>query len=370
MSIIVAVLLIFLSIGASRGYLVLAKRVRPIGKYELGVIAGSVPCFVAALILTVLWYGSHSAPPITYASRQAQPLKQDHAAEPSAGQCFYYDAFREIVCMPRQGQPQRWSGDTPPFIGDTNDCERGSCVILPSESPPPAPAPQPSRPPREWETQAAPEGEAHSRPHLKPRDITLNAERPPTLDQLLERLPFGTAAFNTPDATRVGKMFTVQAVLKTGEIPPEVIKSIITEEGQVTTAHLRVSDRMTATLTGGTAFDISAASPIEQMTSKNAPTEWDWQVTPKTVGVQTLILSFNALINIDGKDGFRTVNTLRKHIKVDVAWPQTFSEWLAWIKDTVAGLQSIWVILAAAVVGGLGWIRHQKKPVSSGNDVT
>jgi hypothetical protein len=56
-------------------------------------------------------------------------------------------------------------------------------------------------------------------------------------------------------------------------------------------------------------------------------TTWTWNVTPKTAGTQYLILLFDAVITLNGKDANRNVRTLTHPIEVDVGWPETPSEW-------------------------------------------
>jgi hypothetical protein len=75
---------------------------------------------------------------------------------------------------------------------------------------------------------------------------------------------------------------------------------------------------MSATLSGGGAFDISPSGPQTQWIDREEVTTWVWSLAPKTAGTQYLILSFDALITENGKDGTRNVNILRRKIEVEV----------------------------------------------------
>ena len=142
------------------------------------------------------------------------------------------------------------------------------------------------------------------------------------------------------------------------------IKTTIKEPGSVKVAELQVSDRVVATLHGGSSFDISPAGPREQWVSNADPTVWTWDVTPKIAGDnQVLILSFDAIINVNNKDGKRTVNTFTRRINVDVGWPTTVCEWLDLIKKTGENSSWIWASILIPVVGGAwAWIKRRRKP--------
>jgi hypothetical protein len=127
------------------------------------------------------------------------------------------------------------------------------------------------------------------------------------------------------------------------------LKVSTNEPGNVETADLKISDRMVATLIGGSAFDVSPSGPQEQWVSDVEPTTWTWQVTPKIVGDQVLMLSFDAIISINDKDGRRTVNTLERHIKVGVGWPETVTEWLDVVKKTDENVSWIWLSLVLPI---------------------
>ena len=118
---------------------------------------------------------------------------------------------------------------------------------------------------------------------------------------------------------------------------------------------------MVATLSGGSAFNVSPSGPQEQWVSDKETTDWIWHATPKAVGEQVLILKLDALISINGRDDRRTINTFRRQISVDVGWPETVGEWLELIKKTGENLSWIWVTLLIPIGGGVwAWVKRRK----------
>src|SRR5262249_32616547 len=153
---------------------------------------------------------------------------------------------------------------------------------------------------------------------------------------------------NVPEHMRVSKTRTLQAKLAVSIAPDELIARI-TEPGKKESAPLLVSNKMSATLSGGGAFDIAPSGPQTQWSSSHQETLWAWEVTRKQQGMQELTLAFDAHITVDGKEGMRTVNTLTRKIEVEVAWPETLSEWLKFIKETGENLGWLWATILVPV---------------------
>lgn len=183
------------------------------------------------------------------------------------------------------------------------------------------------------------------------------------VDQALMKLPTGSVAFNVPERTRVGKPLIIEAILST-ILKPADLALLIKEVGKAEAASLKISNRMVATLSGGSAFDIAATSSADQLISDKDMTSWTWLVTPKTVGEQLMILSLDVVISINGKEDKRTITTFKQRIDVDVGWPQTWGEWLDLLKKTG---ESVWWIGAAIVtISGVvwGWFTHRARRIT------
>jgi hypothetical protein len=184
---------------------------------------------------------------------------------------------------------------------------------------------------------------------------------PRTVDEALESLRSASVAFNSPDKARVDEQFIVEAKLST-QLHPVEMEVLIGDPGHHEVATLKVSDRMAATLSGGSAFEVAPAGPQEQWISDKETTDWNWQVSPKRGGEQFLILSFDALISVNGKEDKRTINTFKRRISVDVSWPQTAMEWLEFVKKTGEDISWIWATLLVPVGGGIwAWIKRRSR---------
>jgi hypothetical protein len=161
------------------------------------------------------------------------------------------------------------------------------------------------------------------------------------VEQALGNLLLANVRFNVPKHIPMGRTRTIQAKVSaimnentfTERIPPAD-----RDEAQT----LRVSHRMYATLNGGGGFDVSPIGRQLQYLSKKDETSWLWEVTPKQIGTQELTLVFEVYISIDGKDGTRTVRTLTPTIEVDTPWPENFTEWLKFIKETGENMGWLW----------------------------
>jgi hypothetical protein len=155
-------------------------------------------------------------------------------------------------------------------------------------------------------------------------------------------------AFNVPEYMRVTKTQIIQAKLAIHMTPDELIATL-TEPGKKESQPLLVSNQMSATLSGGGAFEVSPSGPQTQWIGKMQETSWAWEVTPKQSGTQELTLAFDAHITVGGKEGTRTVNTLTRKIEVEVAWPESLSEWLKFVKETGENLGWLWATILVPV---------------------
>lgn len=96
-----------------------------------------------------------------------------------------------------------------------------------------------------------------------------------------------------------------------------------------------------------------------QFVSSEEPNIWQWEVTPKLAGQQALLLTFDVLIEVDKKEGFHNVNTLRQLITIEVGWPETPQEWADWFKKWVEYGGWLWTALLVPV--GLLALRNWRK---------
>jgi hypothetical protein len=202
-----------------------------------------------------------------------------------------------------------------------------------------------------------------------PPPSTVQAEPPPPdarhedwseLDTALNALIGGNLAFNTPEHMSLRKSQIIEAKISVN-LPADVLLRQLSEAGNKVSAGLLVADRMAATLSGGGAFDVSPSGPLEQLISHQQVTSWTWEVTPKEVGTQYLILSFDAMLTVGGKEGIRNINTFKRPIEVEVGWPETPDEWFQWFRTLFENISWLWVTLLVPVALWI-WNRFRKPP--------
>jgi hypothetical protein len=164
------------------------------------------------------------------------------------------------------------------------------------------------------------------------------------LDEALDKLIAANIAFNNPQRMTVNHARIIEVQLST-KLSPEELKAQLTEVGSKETAGLKVGDSMSVTLNGGAAFQVAPAGPQVQGISRKQVTTWKWNVTPKMLGTQYLILSFDAIITLNGKDAIKNVRTLTEAIEVEVGLPETPGEWFELSKKWFENISWLWATL-------------------------
>lgn len=176
------------------------------------------------------------------------------------------------------------------------------------------------------------------------------------VDRLLDKLEFGSIAFNAPSNININDSHQIQLLLSFAATVEELKQSII-KEGEKIGATIRVSDRMEARLTGHM-FQIAAITPEIQAVSKSQETEWRWEIHPKEEGQHSLHLTLTALLEIDGHNTPRAIRTFERNIEITVTKTQRFKRFF---KDN---WQWLW---AAILVPVCGWLWNRKKAADKAN---
>jgi hypothetical protein len=207
-------------------------------------------------------------------------------------------------------------------------------------------------------------------PNLSPSIDTIAPSEMPkagAVDEVLAALTPGFAAFNTPERARLGEPLVIEARVS-GRLPPEALRALVGEAGRVESAPLRLSPRMSATLNGGTAFDIQPSGPQEQWVSEQSGAVWTWAVTPKRDGEQVLILSFDAFITVAGKEGRASIGVLKRRIAVDVDPLRRIASWLDVAKEI--GGNAYWFLTVLVIPAGFYlWRRVRRRAAEPPRDI-
>ncbi len=175
------------------------------------------------------------------------------------------------------------------------------------------------------------------------------------IDAILKQTLGASIAYNKPESMKLDQTATIELLLNPSESPQDLSTQVV-EPGQVVSASIQITPRMKALLfpADNSAFIIK---PIhdnpEQLISTTDTTRWAWLVTAKKGGTQQLTLVIYRLVEYEGQDYWREVQTYKADIVVEV----TFSTWFE-------SLDWKWIasaILIPLLVAAWGWFRNKKK---------
>jgi len=213
-----------------------------------------------------------------------------------------------------------------------------------------------------WDRESAPSAEPTLSPTSTRPTVTAQPAQPAPgdsseVEDVLESLELVNVAFNAPRTMHLNEPVVIQLVLSGGRTI-EQLQEELTALGEQEGEQIRASDTMEAQLTGP-GFDIAPVTPEIQLVSKEAVTEWQWEVEPTKTGERRLHLALSALIDLGGKDRTYTVRTFERTLVVKV----TFGERLqTFIGDN---WQWLWTALLIPIVGlVLRWRQRRKLPPS------
>jgi hypothetical protein len=187
----------------------------------------------------------------------------------------------------------------------------------------------------------------------------------------------GSFSFIAPITMQLEEGFTVKLVLNLSQTPNEVASAIVatsglptsqttpgqpvTEQGnpvQIVSSRIEITPRMQALLISKDpdAFTIQSLhhDPI-QMVGTTSNTEWEWDITAKKEGNQELVVIIYQLVRIGNEEDWRTVETQREDINVQVSITQRLKA-LDW--KWGAGYL---LALIGAFVGVLNYLNNKKK---------
>lgn len=157
---------------------------------------------------------------------------------------------------------------------------------------------------------------------------------PPVLagaDLALARLPWQELIYKAPARMEFGSKGEVDVALGGNRTFPE-LSQLLQSSSSAVGQRVLVSARMRAHLTGN-GFQVVANTPEVQIVSTKEPTGWHWQIKANEYGPQTLYLSLNALLTVDGKDSEKSVRTFEHKVVVGVnsvaaAWTLAERHWV------------------------------------------
>ena len=177
----------------------------------------------------------------------------------------------------------------------------------------------------------------------------------PTVDQLLDKLDLGQAAFGAPNAMNLRDVGAVTLNVVHSASSSELLEEI-RRTGLNLSQPIKIGKRMQAKLTGHN-FNIKSLNELVQAVSRREPTVWKWEIHPTSEGTHDLHLSLSVLLNVDNRDTPRTIETFSKSVEVKVTHQQRLSRF--WDNN--------WPWLGATVlIPFLTWMLRRRKSPSRG----
>ena len=146
----------------------------------------------------------------------------------------------------------------------------------------------------------------------------------------------------------LGETTTLELLLNPS-LSPEALSTQVTESGQVTSASVQITPRMKATLLSDDtqAFSIQPEQDNpEQLVSGTETTRWAWLVTAHKSGQQKLTLILSRLVQYQGQDYWREIESYQADIDVKVTVAQRLGsldwEWIVGILATAVLIPAFW----------------------------
>jgi hypothetical protein len=166
------------------------------------------------------------------------------------------------------------------------------------------------------------------------------------LDAVLEGLPVGRIAFNTPTALALDETATIHLVLSLEETHAE-LEERITELGETVGAEIRASDEMEAKLSGAD-FEIVPLGDERKAVSAQETTEWFWEITPLETGVLRLHVTLSAFVRVAGEERKRELRVFSKQLEIRVGWVDRLGDFVGgnwqWLWTAILVPVSAWLM--------------------------
>ena len=168
------------------------------------------------------------------------------------------------------------------------------------------------------------------------------------IDQTLSQSMKSSFAYNSPSNMKLDDTATIELLLNPS-VSSEQLGSQVTEPGTVSSGSINITPRMKAELIAQDpeAFSIRSIpeNPV-QLISGTETTRWHWLVTARKRGAQTLTLIIYRLVQYQGQDYWREVQTYKADIQVNVTLGQVLGsldwKWIIGILVTAIAIPAFW----------------------------
>ena len=168
------------------------------------------------------------------------------------------------------------------------------------------------------------------------------------IDDILKQSISASIAYNKPQSMLLDQTTTIELLLNPS-LSPETLSTQVTASGGVTSASVQITPRMKAYLIAddGTAFTIQPVHDNpEQLVSGTETTRWAWLVTAHRSGLQGLTLVLDRLVQYQGQDYWREIESYQANIEVQVTISQRIQsvdwKWIIGILITALLIPAFW----------------------------
>lgn len=165
------------------------------------------------------------------------------------------------------------------------------------------------------------------------------------LDSVLQEATTGHLAYTAPTSAQIGETLLFKLLLSPVQSAEELENQLQQDSQSVVVSEIKITPSMKAELFAADpdAFIVQGLhdDPIQLILDDEA-TEWSWTVTPKKQGNQVLVLSVYRLVQFNGSDSWRLVQTYQSNVNVKVTawqWAETV-DW-KWVVGIVLTLLSM-----------------------------
>lgn len=154
-------------------------------------------------------------------------------------------------------------------------------------------------------------------------------------------------AFNSPTQMQLGENVDIQLIIDPTKTS-EQIKKQITAEGEKVGATIKISKVIVAKLRANDFDILELVNEGKQAVDLNGPTEWLWNIRPKSTGAHKIHLTISAVVEIDGTTkAERLIRTFDHEITVIITPEDQLKSWLKeywqWLFSTLLLPLGMWL---------------------------
>lgn len=148
-----------------------------------------------------------------------------------------------------------------------------------------------------------------------------------TTGDVLDQLEAAVMVFNMPEIADIEQTLLAQLKVDYHLSAVELSRTLISNEGHMITENISVSKVLSAELVAPT-LKVDPLTPPSQALSSREPTEWVWTLTPISAGEHLVVLTVNAIVNIEGEREERNIKIYRKNMKITVTTKYAVNTWI------------------------------------------